>query len=365
MPRKSTRSGTDWPKRRDPVVLAACATGAPSRWPTLLAKADDRPKYHLVNAWSESDFAGRQQCFVMSGDLAWWWASVRAIRPGEGERLRGELSEFVAGAFAPLPRRDQRRWDACCLRGLMLDGRRKSIQPMAGQLPDGNMRVLQQVVNQPPWGPLPGRRRIAERLSEASAREAWVIDDAAFPERRGRTLAELGRRFGRSAATVSRTERRAQAADLALVHRCGFHRGHPSTRPGEFSAAPAPSAPATRECRPARTPRRLRGPPVGCRSGRLPAVSSPSARPLWTSTPSAFTGPSAMRVRLWRRGRNLRPEHFPTAGRKARLGTDMARAWWVWGRPEQTARALLDAYGASPGEVRDRPAIRRIVTELT
>ncbi|MFJ1673201.1 helix-turn-helix domain-containing protein [Streptomyces bottropensis] len=63
-------------------------------------------------------------------------------------------------------------------------------------------------------------------------------------------------------------------------------------------------------------------------------------------------------------GKNLRPEQFPTAERKARLGTDMARAWWAWQRPEQTARALLDAYRASPGEVRDRPAIRRIVTEL-
>lgn len=63
-------------------------------------------------------------------------------------------------------------------------------------------------------------------------------------------------------------------------------------------------------------------------------------------------------------GRNLRPEHFPTAERKARLGTDMARAWRAWGRPEQTARALLDAHRASPGEVRDRPAIRSIVTEL-
>ncbi|GHD35523.1 hypothetical protein GCM10010313_82940 [Streptomyces violarus] len=26
-------------------------------------------------------------------------------------------------------------------------------------------------------------------------------------------------------------------------------------------------------------------------------------------------------------GKNLRPEQFPTAKRKARLGTDMARAW--------------------------------------
>lgn len=64
-------------------------------------------------------------------------------------------------------------------------------------------------------------------------------------------------------------------------------------------------------------------------------------------------------------GRHLRADLFETAERKARLGTDMARAWWAWNRPEQTARALLDAYKASPGEVRDRPAIRGIVTELT
>ncbi|MDQ0771566.1 transcriptional regulator with XRE-family HTH domain [Streptomyces aurantiacus] len=64
-------------------------------------------------------------------------------------------------------------------------------------------------------------------------------------------------------------------------------------------------------------------------------------------------------------GKDLRPDQFPTAERKARLGTDMARAWWAWNRPEQTARALLDAHRASPGEIRDRPAIRSIVNELT
>ncbi|MEW2545909.1 helix-turn-helix transcriptional regulator [Streptomyces sp. NPDC047002] len=63
-------------------------------------------------------------------------------------------------------------------------------------------------------------------------------------------------------------------------------------------------------------------------------------------------------------GKALRPEHFPTAERRARLGTDMARAWWAWQRPEQAARALLDAHRASPGEVRDRPAIRTVVREL-
>jgi len=64
-------------------------------------------------------------------------------------------------------------------------------------------------------------------------------------------------------------------------------------------------------------------------------------------------------------GKDLRPEQFPTAEGKARLGTDVARAWWAWQRPEQTAQALLAAHRASPSEVRDRPAIRSIVYELT
>ncbi|MER8226301.1 IS701 family transposase [Streptomyces sp. NPDC094143] len=104
------------------------------------------------------------------------------MRLGEVERLRGELSEFVADVFGSLPRRDQRRWGECYLRGLMLDGRRKSIQPMAERLPDGNMQAPQQFVNQSPWDPLPVRRRIAERLCEAVSPEVWVVDDVSFPK---------------------------------------------------------------------------------------------------------------------------------------------------------------------------------------
>ncbi|MGW2700815.1 helix-turn-helix domain-containing protein [Streptomyces sp. NPDC001340] len=64
-------------------------------------------------------------------------------------------------------------------------------------------------------------------------------------------------------------------------------------------------------------------------------------------------------------GRDLRAELFPTAERKGRMHTDLARAWWQWGKPEQTASELLGAMRVSPGEVRDRPAIRAIVTELS
>ncbi|GAA2350046.1 helix-turn-helix transcriptional regulator [Streptomyces cuspidosporus] len=63
-------------------------------------------------------------------------------------------------------------------------------------------------------------------------------------------------------------------------------------------------------------------------------------------------------------GRSLRAAQFKTAERKGRMHTDLARAWWRWGKPEQTAAELLAAVRVSPGEVRDRPAIRKIVTEL-
>ncbi len=64
----------------------------------------------------------------------------------------------------------------------LLDGRRKSVQPMADRLPDGNMQALQQFVNQSPWDPLPVRQRIAKRLSGVVRPEVWVVDDVSFPK---------------------------------------------------------------------------------------------------------------------------------------------------------------------------------------
>ncbi|MEU3874078.1 MULTISPECIES: helix-turn-helix transcriptional regulator [Streptomyces] len=65
-----------------------------------------------------------------------------------------------------------------------------------------------------------------------------------------------------------------------------------------------------------------------------------------------------------RAGRSLHPAQFPTAERRARMHTDLARAWWQWGKPQQTADALLHALRVSPAEVRDRPAIRRVAGDL-
>jgi SRSO17 transposase len=107
---------------------------------------------------------------------------VPGLRPRELRRVRERLVEFAEEIFAPMPRKDQRRWGEVYLRGLMLDGRRKSIEPMAARLPDGDEQCLQQFVNQSPWDWAPVRARLARRMQRELEPEAWIVDDTGFPK---------------------------------------------------------------------------------------------------------------------------------------------------------------------------------------
>jgi SRSO17 transposase len=104
------------------------------------------------------------------------------MTPAELARVRRRLVAFAAEVFQPLARADQRRWGECYLRGLMLDGKRKSIQPMAERLPDGNEQALQQFVGQRPWDWRPVRRRLATLMTAAVDPDAWIVDDTGFPK---------------------------------------------------------------------------------------------------------------------------------------------------------------------------------------
>ncbi|MFI6510159.1 helix-turn-helix domain-containing protein [Streptosporangium sp. NPDC050855] len=64
-------------------------------------------------------------------------------------------------------------------------------------------------------------------------------------------------------------------------------------------------------------------------------------------------------------GQELRPDMYPTPERQGRLHTDLARAWWLDGRAEETVSALRAALAVAPSEVRDRPKIREIADALT
>src|SRR5450755_3210453 len=72
--------------------------------------------------------------------------AVAGVSVRELTRVRGRLVEFADEMFESMARKDQRRWGECYLRGLMLDGKRKSIEPMAARLPDGDEQCLQQFV---------------------------------------------------------------------------------------------------------------------------------------------------------------------------------------------------------------------------
>lgn len=97
----------------------------------------------------------------------------------EIERVRAELDEFVGEVFASLVRKDQRAKGGLYLQGLMLEGRRKSMQPMGDRL-GIDYQQLQQFVSSSPWPVEPVRRKLARKAVALIEPEAWVVDDTGF-----------------------------------------------------------------------------------------------------------------------------------------------------------------------------------------
>ncbi|MET8217701.1 transposase [Streptomyces hirsutus] len=62
--------------------------------------------------------------------------------------------------------RDQRRWGAVYLRGLLLEGRRKSVEPMARLAEDGNRQALAHFLISSPWDSAHVRARLAWRMQQ-------------------------------------------------------------------------------------------------------------------------------------------------------------------------------------------------------
>lgn len=109
------------------------------------------------------------------------------MRMRELRSAQKQLLEFV-GQFAPLLGRSERgHWCGMYVSGLLLDGDRKSIEPMAGRLPGGNEQALQQFVNQSPWE----HGLVFDKLTEVMlgqlnpGRGVLVLDDTSLPKKGG------------------------------------------------------------------------------------------------------------------------------------------------------------------------------------
>ncbi|WP_406371723.1 IS701 family transposase [Streptomyces sp. NBC_01550] len=103
------------------------------------------------------------------------------MRVDELAACRGRLEEFAGEVFAPLARADQRVKGRLYLRGLLLDGRRKSMQPMAGRLGVDHQQ-LQQFMTSSTWPTDIVRAGLARRAVAVVRPQVWVVDDTGFPK---------------------------------------------------------------------------------------------------------------------------------------------------------------------------------------
>jgi len=108
----------------------------------------------------------------------------RTITPELGGEVLGRLREYALEYRPLFPRSDQFKQGRVYLHGLLLDGERKSIEPLSRRVPGGNEQNLQQFVNQSPWDPAPILAAYRARMAAAFATEdgAIVVDDTGFPK---------------------------------------------------------------------------------------------------------------------------------------------------------------------------------------
>ncbi len=89
----------------------------------------------------------------------------------------------MADVVLSMGRKERREHAEEYVRGLLMDGERKSIEPMADRLPDGDVQALQQFVNQSPWPTQEVRASLARKVEKEFVPEAyWVIDEVSFPK---------------------------------------------------------------------------------------------------------------------------------------------------------------------------------------
>ncbi len=99
--------------------------------------------------------------------------------------LADELAAYHA-LFAPtFARAEQRRGALCYLQGQLLDLERKTIEPLALALPDGDVQMLQQFIGQSPWDAARVLARhqevVADTLGDAET-GVLIVDGCDFPK---------------------------------------------------------------------------------------------------------------------------------------------------------------------------------------
>lgn len=105
------------------------------------------------------------------------------MTPRELKALDQRLTAFLEDLLAPLGRKERRHWARVYVQGLLLDGERKSIEPMAGRIPGADVQALRQFVGQSPWAVEAVQRPLARKIVDLlSDPEVWILDETSFPK---------------------------------------------------------------------------------------------------------------------------------------------------------------------------------------
>ena len=103
------------------------------------------------------------------------------MTPQEIAEVRPRLAGFAVEMLGGLPRKDQRAAGELYVRGLLTDGQRKSMQPMAARLGTDHQR-LQQFITSSTWDYAAVRRNVARWFAAEQPVDALVVDDTGFPK---------------------------------------------------------------------------------------------------------------------------------------------------------------------------------------
>jgi SRSO17 transposase len=103
------------------------------------------------------------------------------MTPQEIAEVRPRLLDFSAEMLGGLARKDQRAAGELYVRGLLTDGQRKSMQPMAERLGVDHQR-LQQFITSSTWDYTAVRRNVARWFASSQPVDALVVDDTGFPK---------------------------------------------------------------------------------------------------------------------------------------------------------------------------------------
>ena len=118
------------------------------------------------------------------------------MTPRGVEELIEKLREYHSIYAHFFKRKEQRHWSLQYLWGQMLDIKRKSIEPMANALEEGNVQAMQQFISAGPWDDQPiilqHQKEVAKTL--ANPQGVLILDGCDFPKQ-GKHSAGVARQY--------------------------------------------------------------------------------------------------------------------------------------------------------------------------